>query len=412
VSGFIPRMFFRVSRAVILVALPIIGGCEFDPSERVHSPTQPNCVSQDGVVWVAVKLAGDNDEWSYVPEQAAVASRAIDAPDGYSFSVLVNGKAWRVTNHKDIGYANAGFQDADISANPNLVLVTVLLGVTTVILLLATAVGWIKVFEHEDSIEGAEAEIKLLKHLRREREREITQEREVFAEQCRDAEKKLIDECKKLKAEWEKIDANRDELEKQKRVMVAAGKERQTVKHEPASDEDRRKFGSVVRDRLLGGKETNREISVEYAFDPEMTGALLFRWQLVQDWPYPPALTVLRDEAVIRTASAVFNGEFAYFLIKTGKRYKFTFSLHNGDRHLPNPLVVELTIPPLEAWNRRSIPKPPPKKMSREEREHVAMAWEAREKQRASESEKDPAKLKEMFAKIEQERMEKFGEAE
>jgi hypothetical protein len=226
------------------------------------------------------------------------------------------------------------------------------------------------------------------------------------------AAERLRAECEKVKAESEAVDAERDELEKDKRAMVAAWKERQTVKHEPASDDDRRQFGRVVRDRLLGGKETNREISVEYAFDPEMTGALIFRWELVQDRPCPPSLTVLRGEAVIRTASGVFNGEFAYFLMKPGKRYQFIFQLHEDSLAFPDPLFVELTIPPPEAWNRRSVPKSPPAKMSRDERERKGEEWEAREKQRASESERDPGKLKSMFAKIEQERVEKFGEAE
>jgi hypothetical protein len=74
-------------------------------------------------------------------------------------------------------------------------------------------------------------------------------------------------------------------------------------------------------------------------------------------------------------------------------------------------LVIELTLPSLEDWNRRGIPKPPAK-VSPEERERTAAAWEAREKQRASESERDPNKLKILFAKIERERMEKFGEAD
>jgi hypothetical protein len=106
VSGRIPRFLFSVGRAIALVALPLIAGCDFDPSEDVHSPTQPDCVTQDGVVWVALKLAGDNDEWFWIPEEAAVATRTINVPEGFSYSLLVNGKAWKITTHKDGTYTD------------------------------------------------------------------------------------------------------------------------------------------------------------------------------------------------------------------------------------------------------------------------------------------------------------------
>jgi len=412
VNGTFPKIYFRVGQTILLLTLTLLNGCEFDPSENVHSPTQPDNVCQDGVVWIALKLAGDNDEWFYVPEEAAVATQSIAAPNGFSFEVLANGKAWKLTKQKEGGYTFDGFQDADLDASPGLVFVAILLGIG-VIACACTAAGFYETtIKQAKEIVSIEEENKNLKQTDRRRHAEAVQLCQDLAEEQKQAAQRVAADAKKVAADRQAVQAERNELEKDKRAMVAAWKERQTIKHQPASDEDRREFGRVVRDRLLGGKETNREISVEYAFDPEMTGALIFRWELVQDRPYPPALTVLRDGVVIRTASGVFNGEFAYFLIKPGKRYMFTFQLHDGRHEFPHPLVVELTIPPLDAWNRRSVPKPPPAKMSREDREQMAAAWETREKKRASDSERNPDKLKKMFAKIEQERVEKFGEAE
>ena len=410
-NGACPRTLSRVGRALLFLALPLVVGCEFDPSEHVHSPTRPDCITQDGIVWVALKCSGDNDEWFYVPQEAAIASRSIDVPDGYSFAVLVNGKAWKITKKGD-GYSFDGFQDADLSASPGLVVIAVVLGIGVVVCVFVAAGFYEKTVEQAKEFDAVKEENKSLKEIDRRRQAEAVQLCQAVAQEEKEAVRRVAAEARKVAAERQAVQAERDELEKQRRAMVAAARDRQPVKHEPANDEDRRQFGRVVRDRLLGGKETNREISVEYAFDPEMTGALVFRWQLVQDRPYPPSLTVLRDQAVIRTASSVFNGEFGYWLVKADKRYRFIFQLHDGGRRLPDPLVVELTMPSLAAWNRRGIPKPPPAKLSKEERERLGAEWEAREKQRAAESEKDPGKLKKMFAKIEQERMEKFGEAE
>jgi hypothetical protein len=338
VTRVFPQIISRVGQTLLVLTVTLLAGCEFDPSQRVHSPTQPACVSQDGIVWVALKLRGDNDEWFYVPEEAAIAGRSIEAPDGYSFEVLVNGKAWKLTKRNEGVYSFDGFQDANLSASPGLVVVASLLGIGVISVGCGAMGMYGTTVKQAEEIAKIKEENKNLKQTDRRRQAEAVQLCQAVAQEERKAAQRVAAEAKKVAGDRQAVQAERDELEKDKRAMVAAYKERQTVRHEPANDEDRRQFGGVVRDRLLGGKETNREISVEYAFDPELTGALVFRWQLVQDRPYPPALSVLRDQSLIRTASGVFNGEFAYWLTRADRRYRFTFKLHDDRHEFPDPL--------------------------------------------------------------------------
>jgi hypothetical protein len=368
---------------------------------------------QDGVTWVALKLAGDNDEWFYVPQQAAIASRTMDAPDGYPFSVLVNGKPWQITAHANGCYTYDGFKEPDPSDTyaPTFMAVLITSGLFTPLCL----AGFLSAAKARGERQGAELELQTVKDIQKKREADFRAERQQFMAERIKARERLIVECEKLNAirdRWEKeIQAKRDELEKERRVMVVAAQERQVMNHKLASTDERRQFGQVVRDQLLAGKETSREISVEYALDPEMTGSFVFCWQLVQARPYALSLTVLRDGSVIRTASGVFKGQFGSWLKTPGEHYIFTFKVYDGSVLLPEPLVIELTLPPLEAWNRRDVKKPPAPELTPEERERASAVWEKKEKQRAAECEKDPEKLRKIFAKIERERMERFGEA-
>jgi hypothetical protein len=409
------KIFSCCARGLFLILLPLLAGCEFDPSEHTHSAVRPAVQFQDDVWWIPMKLEGDNDEWFWIPQDAAIATRVIDVPEGSSYSLLVNGKAWKIICHGNGTYAYEGFLDADISANPGLVFVSVLLGIASVLLACSTVVSAGLAHSYKRAFDNGEKEIETLKGYIRADQQEIHQTKEhvkvQIAQAFRDAEHRLTTECKKLKVEWDKLDADRDELEKQKRAMAVAANERQVVNHKPPTDVERRELGKMVRDRLLSGKEMNREIAVEYTIDPELTGALVFRWQLVQVRPYALSVTILRNTSVIRTASGVFNGEFGHWLKMPGQRYVFTFQLHDGSKALPEPLVMELTLPPINAWNRRGIPQVPPTKPTEAERRRQADEWEAREKQRARQCEKDPEKLKRLFARIEQERIERFGEA-
>jgi uncharacterized protein with WD repeat len=123
------------------------------------------------------------------------------------------------------------------------------------------------------------------------------------------------------------------------------------------------------------------------------------------DRPYAPAIVVTRDGTQIRRETGMFKGEFGSQLLKHKRRYKFTFTLFDGNRELPNPLLIELTLPPFNAWRPE-----PPKPVTAEERRAKREAKRREKYQYAEALIIDPKKLKEKRADIDREILEEFGE--
>jgi len=401
-------MMARKSKCLCLMLIlaslvfTMMAGCDdFDPSENTHAPARPDNVWQDGVWWIPLKLSGDNDEWFWVPQAAALAGQGVEWQENDSVDVLVSGKVWTLTKSGG-GISFDGPHDPpDIGPDADTVAICVLVGGGGVICLISACAAWTMLAHEKEQRATADKELGKSKgELTQIKNEEQNWRRRLAKDQAAlESLQKRVEASHA--AERQAIAAEREELEQHKNALAIANRDLQVTKHEPPSDEDRRTLGRRVRDRYFLGKSTAREISVEYAMDPDLTGAIVFQWELVQRRPVPPSLTVHRGDSVIHTASGVYNGEFPYWIRGNGRRYTFIFRLYDGDRELPNPLVMEITVPLLSVWNRRGVLPSPPKKES----------YRLQEYRMAEETEPDPEKLKYAKAAIDEEVREMFGEA-
>lgn len=259
-----------------------------------------------------------------------------------------------------------------------------------------------KLFEAREVAQSARQEAKELKELETERRRRIHQELAEIK-----VERERLDE---REAGVDARQATAEDTERRLR-QLAISKPKDFSRATPPSRRKQRDLGKTVRAEYPHSERPGRDIKVTYVLDPELTGAVVFQFELLVDQPYPPHLTVTRNGRIIQTFDS-FNGEFKDFLELPGERYRYIFRLSEGKRKFPHPLIIDLPLPSPEAWTRRTIPPPRKKRLTRAERQQRKLAWIEAEKEKARTYETDPAKLKMIFARIDQEGVDRFGEAE
>jgi hypothetical protein len=222
-------------------------------------------------------------------------------------------------------------------------------------------------------------------------------------------EKRLQESAAVILVERSVLATEREELERQKLTHAAAARAIQVVRDPPTAKEWEQ-LGIAVRSEQFRGCGGSPEVTVQHFLDPKTSGAVVFDWEITTQNPHPPTLNVFRNGELIRT-EGTFKGRFGTRLLSRTKRYQFLFKVSDGGREYPNPLLVEITAPPFDAWVEPPTPPPTPKEIAKQTREE----WIAEQVALAKKMKQWPATAKarkEAMAKLEAEALKKFGEAE
>ncbi len=386
---------------LLLVCLPL-AGCGFDPADRVYSDTAPPDVqSPDGVWWMPILVKGTDTEWQYVPEKALIASGLRVAKPGYQLDVILpDGKVFRLIKAAD-GYEFGGIIDQDPAANPGLqFFATILFFALVICIIIAVALSR-SLHSSGNALVEVHAQVAAAKAEARRHEATL---RDTLANVEADRQRSE----KQRASEEQALKATREELERQQKVLaLAATAPKLTI--ETLTKENYLTMSHAIRRQLFNGHAASREVTVNWAIDPYMSDGLAwacaFEWQNLIERPTTHRLTVVRDGTVIHQEAGSFRGTFGS-LLHVGKRHKFTWSVYDGDREFPDPLLIEVVAPPFEACMTM-----PPEPKTADELRRERDIWIRDQYQLIDEKIHDPELRKAKKAQIDQEAVTKFGEA-
>jgi hypothetical protein len=379
-------------------------GCGFDPTQNVQSDTQPQWITQDGITWVPVHVTGTDGEWQWVPWSATVAAGIQTFSSGSQIDVLAGSKAWRVKKNSDDTFNFRPNPDADSGTPSGAMFLIFLLIVAVIILVPVSIVGWSKASDVEERIvaerdrtQAAKKELKALQAEDAERWRQFQREKADFAKSQKDVERMLS-------SRRQALDAERNELEQQKKTLAVAIRDAK-LQPKMSSGEAWQTASETIRAKAFAGQAIGNGLVINHFFDPRRSGLLIFQWEITIDRPYPPKLVAHRNGRKIREECGMVKGEFSDRLLKPDEKYRYKFTLCSGPIELPDPVMIELTLPPFKAWEPQ-----PPKPESADERRRKKEAWRSEKYKYAEGFIKDPAKLKQKKAEIDEEANKHFGE--
>jgi len=327
-----------------------------------------------------------------VPTEVGWAAKYNEPSVGSTLDIVSHGKIFRITKNAEGTWGFNGIIDADFSANPGLVLLLVLVSVTALILMCVAAAGWGEADKQRGAKSEAEQKLQDLQNSMKEREAEIQDRERGVTKASRDLERQVA-----------AIDSQKEELEQQERILMAAQRVVQLTRTAPTRDEWQ-KLGERVRAEVFKGGAQSRDLAVQYFLDPETTGAVVFEWEMLCQRPQAPTLLVLRDNVECRRETGCFKGRFASVMLQKRKRYKYIFKIMDGERAYPNPLLIELLVPPFQAW---TSPTETKKQRTKEDWINENIEWFKKMGQWPA----DQQAQKEMLSKLDAEAIRHFGEA-
>ena len=201
--------------------------------------------------------------------------------------------------------------------------------------------------------------------------------------------------------------AHPEQLGQQRRTLAIATRAAE-LKHKTPTKEEWEERGHAIRAEQFCGSASSREITVRHYLDPKTSGALVFDYEINLNGPQSPSLVVLRNGKIIKREAGIFKGRIATRLLSRTTRHDFVFKVFDGKREYPDPLLIEIILPPFDAWT--APPKTPKEKAKQTRDEWIAeqVAW----LKKAGTWPADEKAQKELMSKIEAEAMTKFGEAE
>lgn len=336
-------MHFAVRTALVFAIVATTAGCKSARPEALDAEVQPPNIDRDGVRWIAVKKAGDNHTWVWLPEPVAAVTKHVEWRKDLPVDILVDGRVWRWTHEGD----------QDRYAGP--------LDATGVPIDCGTMLCWFVVFVTVIALAGANASLR--DDLKSEREKarapakpvdELAAERAELGRQQRALAQKQGELAQKHEELERDFARRRQELEKHSELALAksiqavrdGADERYRVTLTPGELEER---DQRLREAQLMFSRNGRVICVRGFATP--TGWLALEWFLEPSLARPLTVVGVRDGKVVFSEHA-YRGMYCDIL-ERGREYTFVMHAMEGkfDREQGFQFVVRL--PTDEQWRRR-----------------------------------------------------------
>jgi hypothetical protein len=170
----------------------------------------------------------------------------------------------------------------------------------------------------------------------------------------------------------------------------------------------------VIQQEQFQGSADGGGLHVRWVLDPgdrtkeRGLRGLVIEFVIHQERPDPPILAVYRNRREIERRMA-FNGKVPSTL-KPGKAYQFAFRLFIGTQEIPGTPYFTVHNPPADGQPMGS--EVPQKRMSKAAQRRSAEQMRNAEYETIRMLEQDPAKQKLKMAEVDQQIVEKYGDAE